>query len=186
MEVQSVVAFDTEELEKLKASNLLKDFVQKQDGCWNHSHWENFLTSVRTLGYNLPADVIGAELEVEKEYYWKVRRGEIVVPETTTVAQEAAGYMEAVIISEESAKLEPVPCPPEVFDKPREPKMPARREPFDPITELENAVVVDEKHIEARAVEEQSPWEKVDFDSLSREEKTAYLKSQLKKKMGEG
>ena len=136
MEVQSVVAFDTEELEKLKASNLLKDFVQKQDGCWNHSHWENFITSVRTLGYNLPADVIGAELEVEKEYYWKVRRGEIVVPETTAVAQEAATCMEAVMILEESAKLEPVPCPPEVFDKPREPEMPARMEPFDPITEL--------------------------------------------------
>ncbi len=191
MEVQSAIAFDTDELERLKSSNLLKDFVSAQQGNWNHEEWENFLSSVRELGYNLPGVVIGAELEMEKTYYWKVKNGEIIVPENSM----APGQMEQTpceteaLVCEKADELQKIS--PNDVGGPRAPEMPKKAESFDPISELENAVIIEEKHVEEtnKAPEIQAgldPWKNVNFESLSREERAAYLKDQLKKKLGEG
>ena len=201
MEVQSAIAFDTDELDRLKASNLLKDFVSVQQGNWNHGDWEDFINSVRELGYSLPADVIGAELEMEKAYYWKVKTGEILVPESTIApetvvarpAAEATACETEALVCEKADDL----VKPDPYDVrgPSGPGMPTKHESFDPIAELENAVITEEKRAVAEPVEkkigaEPAPgagsWENVNFESLSREERAAYMKDQLKKKLGEG
>ncbi|MFH0817779.1 MAG: hypothetical protein V1909_04045 [Candidatus Micrarchaeota archaeon] len=200
MEVQSAIAFDTDELERLKGSNLLKDFVSVQGGSWNHVDWEDFISSVRELGYSLPVDVIGAELEMEKSYYWKVKNGELAAPEGPVSLKEMIAH-EATSCEGEAAMCEAADAlqktNPYDVHGPDGPKMPTKQhEQFDPITELENAVVAEEKTVSAkpdlaeRTIEKPGKsadaWDNVDFESLSREEKAAYLKDQLKKKMGEG
>lgn len=157
MSGQTEHVFDTDELEQLKASNLLKDFVNGQDGHWDHFQWEAFLASVRSLGYSLPTEVIGAELEMEKTYYWKVRNGEIVVPDSEPVP-------EAVVMDEKHLE--------------------EKHEPFDPIRELENSVIVEDDSAHEDGAD--TYLDVVDFESLSREERSEYLKNQMKKKLGEG
>ncbi len=217
MEVQLMVAFDTEELERLKSSSLLKDFVRKQNGGWDHPQWEGFLASIRDLGYTLPSHVIGAELEVEKEFYWKVKLGEISVPEATNPVLE-----ETRTDADCTSRLAAIA--PAFLDEPKGPQMP-KRDLFDPVMELENSVIhepslsemgrteegsrpvrktsrseaarvqrrpspADKESLgrkKAKAEEEdEHPWDNVDFDTLSKEERAEYLKSQLRKKMGEG
>lgn len=209
MNDQTATAFDTEELEKLKASNLMKDFVRKQNGHWDHTCWESFLSSVRGLGYNLPSHVIGAELEVEKTFYWKVKNGELIVPQNA-VASAQEMKAEATIATE-------IPKPLPIQEEPRGPEMPKMPVTIGPVGELENAVMVEEKTgkpglmdimekpIEPELMEttpvweekkveeatrkptlEENPFEEIDFASLSREERVEYLKSHFKKKIGEG
>jgi hypothetical protein len=210
MSTQSNVAFNTQELARLKASNLLKDFVRKQEGAWNHAGWENLLSSVRQLGYGLPAEVIGSELEVEKVFFWKVKNGEIQVPEpsaqTVAFANAVSGMhpscTESVIMCDMPAKAPPTDLS---AKEPRSPEMPKRREPLEgimdvtsitsvasapviiasagPIEELENAVIVEGRARKGSREDNAHPWDSVDFESLSREEKAAYMKSQLKDKI---
>lgn len=198
MEVLMAVAFDVEELDRLKASNIIRDFVRMQEGGWNHAQWEDFLSVVRELGYTLPSEVIGSELEMEKEFYWKVKDG--VVPERTEmVAVENAGIgTEAALVYEGSASItKSMPSPDEL--EPRGPGFPKKHLPgrdlFDPVTALENAVVhetnmdsplADADIARMKIDADEHPWDNVDFDSLSKEERTEYLKSQVKKKMGDG
>ncbi len=201
MEVQSAIAFDTDELDRLKASNLLKDFVSVQQGNWNHGDWEDFINSVRELGYSLPADVIGAELEMEKAYYWKVKNGEILIPESTVAPEAvvAAPATEATACENEALVCEKADdlVKPDPYDVhgPSGPSMPTKNEAFDPIAELENAVIAEEKPAVAEPVEKKigaepapsaGPWDNFNFESLSHEERAAYMKDQLKKKLGEG
>ncbi|MCX6777771.1 MAG: hypothetical protein NT157_02700 [Candidatus Micrarchaeota archaeon] len=68
---------DYEQLERLKSSPMLKNFVRKQNGEWNHAQWEGFLSEAKGSGYSLPAGVVGAALEDEKALYWKIRNGEV-------------------------------------------------------------------------------------------------------------
>jgi hypothetical protein len=68
---------DYEQLERLKSSSVLKNFVRKQNGQWNHVQWEGFLSEAKASGYALPAEVVGAALEDEKALYWKIRNGEV-------------------------------------------------------------------------------------------------------------
>lgn len=222
MEKEPRVAFNTEELERLKSSSLLKDFVRKQEGAWNHVGWEGFLFSIRQLGYTIPAEVIGAELEVEKEFYWKVRRGDmggIAIHEGNGKAHGTAGACGENAFSCDMPAT--APAPRVGISEPKAPEMPKRREPLERIAEvgkaaqasciaeiadvakgsapiaaiaaiadgpfnrLENAIMV-EGHAAAKKEEEPHPWDNVDFGLLSREEKAAYMKVMLKKKMGEG
>ncbi|MFH1470559.1 MAG: hypothetical protein ABIF01_02320 [Candidatus Micrarchaeota archaeon] len=190
MEEQSAIAFDTDELERLKSSNLMQDFVRANDGSWDHVNWEGFIRNVRELGYCLPSDVIGAELEMEKMYYWKVKNGEIDEPKLSlkdiAVSQDATQCEAEAKVCESADSLGKV-LPGDVSG-PQGPEMPKKAEPFDPIMELENAIIVEEKSQGSKAapaiteVETASLWDNVNFDSLSREEKAAYLKHQLRKK----
>ncbi|MFH1448467.1 MAG: hypothetical protein ABIG39_06395 [Candidatus Micrarchaeota archaeon] len=157
MSGQSEQIFDASELDRLKSSNLLKDFVNVQDGYWDHVQWEDFLSTINDLGYSLPVEVIGTELEIEKEYYWKVKRGEI------TVLDESAPVLEDDVTEEITTQ---------------------KHAPFDPIKELENAIIVEDDVLQNGDTE--NSWENVDFDSLSREERRVYLKDNMKKKLGEG
>ena len=57
-------------LKKLSRTNILMNFVKKNEGSWDHAKWEEFCTSLETKKYT-PIDLgaVGALLETKKEAY---------------------------------------------------------------------------------------------------------------------
>ena len=57
-------------LKKLAKTNLIIDFVKKNDGKWDHQKWLDFLVSLEAKGYApIDADQVGLLLEEMKEIY---------------------------------------------------------------------------------------------------------------------
>ena len=55
-----------------KLLEIASEFVEKQNGWWEHPDWESFLNILTTEGYNLSEEVkapIGNILEIFKQYY---------------------------------------------------------------------------------------------------------------------
>jgi len=55
-----------------KLLEIASEFVERQNGWWEHPDWESFLNILNSEGYNLSEEVqasIGSILEIFKEYY---------------------------------------------------------------------------------------------------------------------
>lgn len=67
------MANEDEELKQLgllKSSQIVSDFVEKQQGKWNHSDWEGLVKKVREQNITISDDKIGVLLEEERINYF--------------------------------------------------------------------------------------------------------------------
>ncbi|MEM3555412.1 MAG: hypothetical protein QXF56_01705 [Candidatus Micrarchaeia archaeon] len=60
---------EEKQLELLKNSGILSEFVQSTGGNWKHEDWEKLLERVRGENITLPPEVIGTLLEAERVAY---------------------------------------------------------------------------------------------------------------------
>ncbi len=60
-----------ENLQKLSRTNLVMNFVKKNNGCWNHQAWLEFCAMLEEKGYApIDFDQVGALLETKKAAYF--------------------------------------------------------------------------------------------------------------------
>ena len=69
-------ALEDNNLKRLEKTEIVSDFVLRNNGEWDHSAWLSFCESIRDKGYcPIDLDQVGLLLEKKKSEFWSSRSG---------------------------------------------------------------------------------------------------------------
>lgn|GEM_PF-3382523 len=80
------------QIELLKSSRILSNFVAQQKGNWNHSDWENLLKKLKEQNFALSNDKIGLLLDEEKRKYLEKRLDDVKKEPEKVVLEETHSF----------------------------------------------------------------------------------------------
>jgi len=93
---------EDKQLELLKNSGLLSEFVRSKGGSWSHQDWEQLLERIKQENITLPPEVIGTLLEAERVAYMqklseRKEEGEVAVNFDKLTLRKRRSYLEEEI-----------------------------------------------------------------------------------------